>query len=46
MASLLVTQGQFEGQAFEFADGEIVIGRDSDCAIALEGDTKHLVGMP
>ncbi|MFO7937871.1 MAG: AAA family ATPase [Kiritimatiellia bacterium] len=47
MASLLVTQGQFEGQTFEFADGEIVIGRDSECAVALEGDTeasrKHAV---
>ncbi len=40
MASLLVAQGQFEGQAFEFADGEIVIGRDEECAISLKDDTK------
>ncbi len=40
MASLLVTQGQFEGQAFEFVDGEIVIGRDEECAISLKDDTK------
>ncbi len=40
MASLLVTEGQFQGQAFEFADGEIVIGRGTDSAIAIEDDPK------
>ena len=40
MASLVVTQGQFEGQAFEFADGEIVIGRGEECAISIAEDTK------
>jgi len=41
MASLLVTQGQFEGQAFEFADGEIVIGREEEeCGITLLDDPK------
>ncbi len=40
MASLLVTQGQFEGQEYEFANAEIVIGRDDDCDIKLMDDAK------
>ena len=39
MASLLVKKGQFEGQAFDFAGGEIVIGRDETCSIMLENDS-------
>ena len=39
MASLLVKKGQFEGQAFDFAGGEIVIGRDDTCSIMLENDS-------
>ena len=39
MASLLVKKGQFEGQAFDFAGGEIVIGRDESCSIMLENDS-------
>jgi MoxR-like ATPase len=38
MASLLVKQGQFEGQAFDLAGGEILIGRDETCSIMLEND--------
>jgi MoxR-like ATPase len=38
MASLLVKQGQFEGQTFDLAGGEIVIGRDESCSIMLEND--------
>jgi len=38
MAGLLVLKGQFEGQVFEFADNEIMIGRDEDCAITLQDD--------
>jgi MoxR-like ATPase len=38
MASLLVKKGQFEGQAFDLAGGEIVVGRDETCAIRLEND--------
>jgi len=41
MASLLVTQGQLEGQAFEFVDGEIVIGREEEsCGITLPDEPK------
>jgi MoxR-like ATPase len=39
MASLLVKKGQFEGQAFDFAGGEILIGRDETCSIMLENDS-------
>ena len=39
MASLLVKKGQFEGQAFDFAGGEIIIGRDETCSIMLENDS-------
>jgi len=40
MASLLVTQGPFEGQAYEFTNAEVVIGRDDDCSITLTDDAK------
>lgn len=40
MASLLVKKGQFEGQAFDFAGGEIIIGRDETCSIMLENDSR------
>ncbi len=40
MATLFVTKGQFKGQTFELDGEEIVIGRDDDCAISLQNDSK------
>ena len=40
MANLLVTQGKFEGQTFDLAGGEVIIGREDECGISLEGDPK------
>ena len=39
MARLLVKKGQFEGQAFDLAGDEILIGRDETCSIMLENDS-------
>lgn len=40
MASLLVTQGQWKGQEFAFANAEVLVGREDDCDIQLVDDSK------